>query len=107
MTILRDGFLAFCSAVGLTTLVWLLAGPLLRVSRPSVPGLRLVLPVTGEAPALEADMRELRRLQGQISGAQIVLVDCGLTEEARDLAEYLAERETNALVIDAQIFRVS
>lgn len=107
MTILRDGFLAFCSAVGLTTLVWLLAGPLLRVSRPSVPGLQIILPIKGEAPALEADMRELRRLQSQVSGARIVLIDCGLTQETRELADYLADREKNAFVLDVQEFRVN
>ena len=70
----------------------------------SVPGLLLVLPLHGEALAMEADMRELRRIQGQLPGAKIVLADCGLTEEARGLARYLADREKQAELVDAGEF---
>ena len=48
-----------------------------------------MLPCTGlyrdDAPAREADIRELRRLQSRLPGVRIVLADCGLTEEALDL----------------------
>ena len=104
MTLLQDGVLAFLSAVGLTTVVWFLAGTLFHTGRPMIPGLLLVLPLRGEALALEADVRELRRLQGQLPGAKIILADCGLTEEARGLARYLADREKQAELIDAREF---
>lgn len=106
MTILRDGFLAFVSAVGVATLVWLLAGPLLRAGRSPAPGLLLVLPVRGEALALENDMRELRRLQSQVPKSRIILVDCGLTRDAWELANYLADREKNAAVVKEEEFWV-
>ena len=93
MVLLQDGLIAFFSAVGLTTVVWLVAGAVLHAGRPTVPGLLLVLPLRGEALAMEADVRELRRIQGSLPGAKIVLADCGLTEDARGLARYLAERE--------------
>ena len=96
MVLLQDGLLAFLSAVGLTTVVWLAAGALLHTGQPIIPGLLLVLPLRGEALAMEADMRELRRIQGQLPGAKIVLADCGLTEEARGLARYLTDREKQA-----------
>ena len=51
MTLLQDGILAFFSAVGMTTVVWLVAGALLHAGRPTVPGLLLVLPLKGEALA--------------------------------------------------------
>ena len=51
MTLLQDGLIAFLSAVGLTALVWLVAGAVLHTGRPIVPGLLLVLPLRGEAPA--------------------------------------------------------
>lgn len=86
MTLLQDGLIAFLSAVGLTALVWLVAGAVLHTGRPIVPGLLLVLPLRGEALAMEADVRELRRLQSRLPGARMVLVDCGLTEDARGLA---------------------
>ena len=106
MLYLQDGIIAFLSAVGLTTLVWLVSGLFLRGGRTHVPGLLLVLPLRGEALAMEADVRELRRVQGRLPGAKIVLVDCGLTEDARALANYLADREKNAEVMDAKEFQV-
>ena len=59
MNVFRDGVIAFFSAVGMTTVVWLLAGAVLHAGRPTIPGLLLVLPVRGEALALEHDVREL------------------------------------------------
>ena len=102
MLLLQDGVLAFLSAVGLTSLVWILGGALFRIGgRPAVPGLLLVLPLKGEALAMEADVRELRRVQGGLPGAKIILVDCGLTPDAQALARYLADREKNAALIPA------
>ena len=69
MNVFRDGVIAFFSAVGMTTVVWLLAGALLHAGRPAIPGLLLVLPARGDAPALEHDVRELRRVQGSLPGA--------------------------------------
>ncbi len=106
MTLLQDGILAFFSAVGMTTVVWLAAGAVLHAGRPTIPGLLLVLPLRGDALAMEADVRELRRVQGRLPGAKIVLADCGLTEDARGLAQYLADREENAELVDAKEFRV-
>lgn len=100
MLLLQDGVLAFLSAVGLTTIVWAIAGAVLHMGgRPAVPGLLLVLPLRGEALAMEADVRELRRVQGGLPGARIVLADCGLTPDARALAQYLADREKNAALV--------
>lgn len=106
MSVFRDGVIAFFSAVGITTVVWLLAGAVLHAGRPTIPGLLLVLPVQGDAPALEHDVRELRRLQGSLPGAKLVIADCGLTAEARGLADYLADREENAAVVNGADFRL-
>ena len=92
MTLLQDGAIAFLSAVGVTALVWIAAGALFRAGRPAIPGLLLVLPLRGEALAMEADVRELRRLRRQLPGAGILLADCGMSAEARALAAYLADR---------------
>jgi len=106
MTLLQDGLIAFLSAVGVTTLVWIVAGAFFRAGRPAVPGLLLVLPLRGEALAMEADVRELRRLQSRLPGARMVLVDCGLTEDARGLAQYLADREKRGELVDAAEFHL-
>ena len=102
MTILlQDGVLAFLSAVGLTTQVWLIGGAILHTGRPVIPGLLLVLPLRGEALAMESDVRELRRVQGGLPGSKIILEDHGLTEDARHLAQYLADREKDAELVRA------
>ena len=107
MGMLQDGLISFFSAVGLTTVVWLVAGAVLHAGgRPAVPGLLLVLPLRGEALAMEADVRELRRVQGTLPGARIVLADCGLTEEARNMARYLADREANAELVSGAEFHL-
>lgn len=92
MEILQDGVIAFFAAVGLAAVVWILAGAFLRAGQPAIPGLLLVLPLTGAAPAMESDVRELRRIRRQLPGSRVILADCGMTPEARALAEYLAEK---------------
>ena len=106
MTLLQDGLIAFLSAVGVTTLVWIVAGAFFRAGRPAVPGLLLVLPLRGEALAMEADVRELRRLRGRLPGARIVLADCGLTRDARALAAYLADRDPGVALTDGAVVRL-
>lgn len=96
MVLLQDGLIAFFSAVGVVTVLWMAAGALLRAGRPTVPGLLLVLPLRGEAFAMEADVRELRRVQHQLPGSRILLADCGMNEDARQMAVYLADRQENA-----------
>ncbi len=103
MLLLQDGVLAFLSAVGLTAIVWAAAGALLHAGgRPAVPGLLLVLPLRGEALAMEADVRELRRVQGSLPGAKLILADCGLTPDAQALARYLAAREKSAALVSPE-----
>ena len=51
-------------------------------------------------------LRELRRLRNQLPGAKIVLADCGMTQDAKALARYLAEREQNAELVDAKEFQI-
>lgn len=71
MTLLQDGLIAFLSAVGLTALVWLVAGAVLHTGRPIVPGLLLVLPLRGEALAMEADV------QGSCGGSRAACQEHG------------------------------
>ena len=106
MGVLQDGVIAFFSAVGLTTVVWFLAGAFLHAGRPVIPGLLLVLPLRGEALAMEADVRELRRARHSLPGSKIVLADCGLTEDARALARYLADREESIVLVDGEPFQM-
>ena len=106
MTAFQDGVLAFFAAVGMVTVIWLAAGALLHAGRPVIPDLTLVLSLRGDAPAMEQDVRELRRLLHQLPASRLTLVDCGLTDEARRLAQYLADREEGAELVPAETFRI-
>ena len=106
MMLFQDGLLAFFSAVGATTVVWLVAGALLHAGRPGIPGVLLVLPVRGEALAMEADVRELRRARDHLPGAKIVLADCGLSDDAKALAACLADRGKDVVLVDGAKFHV-
>ena len=92
MELLQDGLIAFFSAVGVTACVWLTAGSLLGAGKCRSPLVRIVLPVRDDAPAMEADLRELVRVRRQVPRAAVVLEDRGLTEGARRLAEYFCLR---------------
>lgn len=92
MGLLEDGLIAFFSAVGLTTCVWLAAGVFLGAGKCRNPEIQLVLPVSGSAPAMEADLRELIRVRRNLPEAVVVLEDRGLDEEAREVAECLCRR---------------
>ena len=106
MTAFQEGLLAFFSAVGVVTVVWLAAGAVLHAGRPVIPGLTLILPLRGDAPAMEQDVREVRRIRHMLPGSRLVLADCALTEEARRLARYLAAREPGTELLDAADVRV-
>ena len=106
MTAFQDGVFAFFAAVGVVTLVWLAAGAFLHAGHSIIPDLMLVLPLRGDAPAMEQDVREVRRILRQLPASRLVLVDSGLSEEARRLAEYLAEREEGAELLTAEQFRI-
>ena len=104
MVLLQDGIIAFLSAVGLTTVVWLAAGTVIHAEKPTEPSLLLVLPLRGEALAREGDFRELRRVRHRLPGSRIVLADCGMSEDAKALARYLAEREEDILLTEGNTF---
>ena len=106
MTAFQDGIFAFCAAVGVVTLVWLAAGAFLHAGRPIIPDLTLVLALRGDAPAMEQDVREARRILNQLPASRLVLADCGLSEEARRLAQYLADREDGAELVAADEFHL-
>ena len=91
MELLHDGVIAFLSAVGVTACVWLVAGAFFG-GKSGNPEIVLMLPLRGEANAMEADLRELVRARRSLSKARIWLVDCGMDSQARELAEYFCLR---------------
>lgn len=80
--------------LGFAWLLWMLSGALLTPVRSGRDTrITLVVQARGDAPELENLLRGIRWLResGTLM-ADVLLVDCGLTEEAAALAEWLARQ---------------
>lgn len=91
MHLWQDGLLALLAAIGLASLLWALVRGLLFI-RPRRRGEAVVLlPARGDGENLEEQVRfleALNREEGLFSA--ILLTDCGLTEEGRQMARLLS-----------------
>ena len=104
MELMGDGLIAFLAAVGVSAILWLLAETLLRRHSPVAEAV-LVLPVRGDGATLERALH-LTMEQRATGETPILLADCGMTEEARALAAYLADREEDTALVDGAEIRV-
>lgn len=98
MEIWQDGVLAGLAAVGLTAILWLLAGLLFRRGERLLDAVYLV-PLSGGAEQLDMTLRELSRERA----LPVVLVDCGLTAAGRQRAELLTGGAGAVLVTPQQL----
>ena len=78
MKLMGDGLIAFLAAVGVSTILWLLAETLLRRHSPVAEAV-LVLPVRGDGATLERALH-LTMEQRATGETPILLADCGLDE---------------------------
>ncbi|MBE6919505.1 MAG: hypothetical protein E7469_07465 [Ruminococcaceae bacterium] len=99
MSILTDGVIAFLAAVGLTALIWLLAGFLLSRREPSIEA-AIVLPLRGGGEQMDYAVYTACHLRERLGRyTNVVLLDCGLEETARTRAEFLAENNNCVTVV--------
>ena len=98
MEIWQDGVLAGLAAVGLTAILWLLAGLLFRRRERLLDAVYLV-PLSGGAEQLDMTLRELSRERA----LPVVLVDCGLTAAGRQRTELLTRGAGAVLVTPQQL----
>ena len=91
MQLLQDGVIALLAAIGLTALLWSLAGVDLPPARADSGDGVSAGSVRGAAPGMEQTLRALRG-SGIDRRAEVLLADCGLTDEARRRAELWAVR---------------
>ena len=98
MEIWQDGVLAGLAAVGLTAILWLLAGLLFRRRERLLDAVYLV-PLSGGAEQLDMTLRELSRERA----LPVVLVDCGLTAAGRQRTELLTGGAGAVLVTTQQL----
>jgi len=101
LQLLQDGVIAVLAAVGLTSIVWLLAGALF--SPRLYPGRAIaLLPVEGMAEDMEQQIRELERSRYERrSFLRIVIVDCGLEEETLQRARILCREDCGVELLAA------
>lgn len=91
MKLLWEGLLTLLSALGVALLGGLLFGRLVR-PLPG-PGLWVLVPGRGGGEQLERDLRGLAWLRGLgLLRGCVVIVDCGLDPEGRELALHLTRR---------------
>ena len=86
MSILTDGLIAFLAAVGLTGLIWALAGALVRRGRPTLQAF-VVLCAQRDAEELDWAVYTACRMAPELGReTQVILLDCGLSDIGRQRA---------------------
>ncbi len=84
MSVVQDALVAFLAAIGLTSLVWLGVEILCR-RRERTGRAVIMLPLYGAAEEMETSVQALQRERE----LPLLLVDCGLSEEALHRAQLL------------------
>ena len=99
MNVLTDGVVAFLAAVGLTALLWLLVGMVLRRREPSFHA-AIVLPFRGSGEELDYAVYTACTVRERLGRyTPVLLVDCGLEPEAAQRAAFLAENNNCVTVL--------
>ena len=92
MRLLQDGVVAALAAIGLTTLIFLFLSAIVHPRRRDTLPATAVVEACGDGRALEYTVRSL--LRSRYGGfSRVVIVDCGLSEEPRNVAELLCRSE--------------
>ncbi len=94
MRLLQDGVIAMLAAIGLATILWVLVSIFLRARKRVFPNVAAVVPAKGAGENLEYTVHELEQLRYEQGGfGTILMVDCGLTAEGRELVQLLMREE--------------
>ena len=94
MRLLQDGVVAALAAIGLTAVIFLLVSAIVHPRRRDALPATAVVEACGEAKALEYTVRALLRSRYEQGGfSRVVIVDCGLSDDARCVAELLCRSE--------------
>ena len=99
MRLLQDGLVAMLAAVGLATILWMVVSLFLRSKRQFFPRVTAVVRASGAGGDLEYIVHTLSQLRYERGTfGTILILDCGLTEEGRELAG-LRTREEEYVVL--------
>ena len=99
MELLHDGVIAALSAIGLTAVIWVIAGAILHPRRRGTLDAVAVIPASGAAENLEYTVRALERSRYEVGGfTRIVILDCGLSEDALCVADVLCRDDYDVTI---------
>ncbi len=99
MRLLQDGAAAALSAVGLACVLWALLSAVLHPRRLGTLETVAVVPACGAAAELEHTVRMLERSRYERGGiTRIIILDCGIDERARRVAELLCRDDYGVTV---------
>lgn len=99
MELLHDGVIAALSAIGLTAVVWVIAGAFLHPRRRGTIDAVAVVPAFGAAEKLEYTVRALERSRYEVGGfRRIVILDCGLSDDALKVADILCRDDYDVTI---------
>ena len=99
MELLQDGVIAALSAIGLTAVIWAIAGMILHPRRRGTMETVAVIPASGAAENLEHTVRALTRSRYEEGGfTRIVILDCGLSADALKVAEVLCRDDYDVTI---------
>ena len=94
MRLWQDGLIAMLAAVGLATILWMIVGLFLRKRRQLFSGVTAVVRAEGDGAGLEYTVRTLSQLRYERGAfGTILILDCGLSGEGRELAQLLIREE--------------
>jgi len=98
--LLEDAVVALLAAIGLAQILWLGVRLMLGLTpRERLGHVAAVVPASGGGAGLEQTVRMLEQLRRETGGfRQIVMLDCGLSEEGIMIASLLA-REDRAIAL--------
>ena len=93
MQLWQDGIIALLAAIGLSSLVWILVRALFFLPPVSHSAIILIC-ARGDGEGVEQQVRTLLLLRSQYGiVGQILLVDCGLSEDGKRICRLLARGE--------------
>ncbi len=83
MEIIRDAIIALFAAIGVASVVWMLADVLFSIGRRKLEKTVAVISASGDAPALEQTVAMLSRTRfGGNKFCKILVYDCGMNTRA-------------------------
>jgi len=82
------------AAIGLATVLWLIASVFFRLKKETLHHVSAVVPARGAANGLEHTVHTLEQLRYEHGGfGSIVIVDCGLGQVGRQVAALLSQED--------------